>query len=135
MRPNNIGNYRVDSGYGPNTRTFRFGLWSYLRANLFHRAPWYLPLWYALFLSGCAATILQRRSPASTRMAWLALGIALLGTGEFLIGTLADCLDLARHLLIFHACTDLTVCFAVAWCVERTKFAAAFRGQAAKLPA
>jgi hypothetical protein len=51
-------------------------------------------------------------------MAWLALGIALLGAGEFLASNLADCLDMARHLFLFHACTDLTVCFAVAWGVE-----------------
>jgi hypothetical protein len=123
MRPNNIGNYRADAGYGPNARTQRFGLWSHIRSTLFHRAPWYLPLWYAVFLAGCASTLLRPRSPVLTRMAWLALGIALLGGGEFLVATLADCLDMARHLLLFHACTDLTVCFAVAWCAERASFA------------
>jgi hypothetical protein len=122
MRPNNLGNYRVDSGVGPNTRTHRFGLWSQIRSTLFHRAPWYLPLWFALFTAGCAATILQRRSPVFTRMAWLALGIALLGAGEFLVACLADCLDMARHLFVFHACTELTLCFAVACCVEGAKF-------------
>jgi hypothetical protein len=122
MRPNNLGNYRIDSGYGPNARTHRFGVWSDMRSALFHRAPWYLPLWYALFVAGCAATILRRRSAVSTRMAWLGLGIAFLGAGEFVVGCLADCLDLARHLFVFHVCTDLTVCFAVAWCVERVGF-------------
>jgi hypothetical protein len=32
---------------------------------------------------------------------------------------------MARHLFLFHACTDLTVCFAVAWGVERGSFAQA----------
>jgi len=99
-----------------------------MRSTLFHHAPWYLLLWYALFVPGCAATILQRPSGVVTRMAWLALGIALLGAGEFLVGTLADCLDLARHLLLFHACTDVTVCFAVAWCVEHAGFGEAKQG-------
>ena len=90
-----------------------------MRSALFHRAPWYLPLWYLLFVAGSGTAIVRRRSPVSTRMAWLALGIALLGAGEFLASTLADNADMARHLLLFHACTDLTVCFAVAWSVSR----------------
>jgi hypothetical protein len=121
MRANNLGNYRIGTGHEPSARTHRFGLWSDMRSALFHRAPWYLPLWYALFIAGCLTAILRPRSPVSTRIAWLALGIAFLGSGEFLASNLADCLDMARHLFIFHACTDLTVCFAVAWAVERAR--------------
>jgi hypothetical protein len=119
MRANNLGNYRIEAGHEPSARTHRFGLWSDMRSALFHRAPWYLPLWYSVFIAGCVTAILRWRSPVSTRMAWLALGIALLGAGEFLASNLADCLDMARHLFLFHACTDLTVCFAVAWGIER----------------
>jgi hypothetical protein len=122
MRASNLGNYRIEAGHAPSARTQRFALWSDMRSALFHRAPWYLPLWYCLFIAGCVAAILRGRSPVSTRMAWLALGIALLGAGEFLAANLADCLDMARHLFLFHACTDLTVCFAVAWGVERASF-------------
>jgi hypothetical protein len=118
MRPNNLGNYRADSGRGPSERTHRFGLWSDMRSALFHLAPWYLPLWYLLFLTGCAIAIRRRRSLVSVRMTWLALGIAVLGAGEFVASNLADCLDMARHLFLFHACTDLTVCLAVAWLVQ-----------------
>lgn len=137
MRPNNLGNYRFDSGHGNHARTHRFGLWSDMRSALFHRAPWYLPLWYALFFAGCIAAIRRGRSPASKRLAWLALGIAFLGAGQFLAGILADCLDMARHLFLFHACTDLTVCFAAAWCVQRAAFAKAGHasGHAAELTA
>jgi len=122
MRANNLGNYRIEAGHGPGARTHRFGLWSDMRSALFHRAPWYFPLWYGLFITGSVTAILRRRSPVSTRMAWLALGLALVGAGEFLASNLADCLDMARHLFLFHACTDLTVCFAVAWGVERANF-------------
>jgi hypothetical protein len=128
MRANNLGNYRIEAGHGPRARTRRFGLWSDMRSALFHRAPWYFPLWYSLFIAGCVTVILGRRSPVSTRIAWLALGIALLGAGEFLASNLADCLDMARHLFLFHACTDLTVCFAVAWGVERATFGKIDRG-------
>jgi hypothetical protein len=120
MRANNLGNYRSDSGYAPGARAHRFGLWSDMRSALFHRAPWYLLQWYCLFIAGCVTTVLPpRRSPVVARMAWLALGIAFLAAGEFVASNLADCLDMARHLFLFHACTDLTVCFAIAWGVER----------------
>ena len=132
MRANNLGNYRIDSGHGPCARTHRFGLWSDTRSALFHRAPWYFPLWYCLFIAGSVTAILRRRSPVSTRMAWLALGIALLGAGEFLASNLADCLDMARHLFLFHACTDLTVCFAVAWGVERASLAGRSIGESGR---
>ena len=128
MRANNLGNYRIEAGHEPRARTHQFGVWSDLRSALFHRAPWYLPLWYGLFIAGCATVILRRRTPVSTRMAWLALGIALLGAGEFVASNLADCLDMARHLFLFPACTDLTVCFAVAWGVERAGFGKVDRG-------
>jgi hypothetical protein len=121
MRANNLGNYRIEFGHEPHARTHRFGLWSDWRSALFHRAPWYLLLWYVLFVAACVAAILRPRSSISIRIAWLALGIALLGAGEFLTSTLADCLDMARHLFLFHACTDLTVCFAVAWAIERAE--------------
>jgi hypothetical protein len=122
MRANNLGNYRIEAGHEPGARTHRFGLWSDMRSALFHRAPWYLPVWYGLFVAGCVTAILRRRSLISTRIAWLALGIALLGAVEFLASSLADTLDMARHLFLFHACTDLTVCFAVAWCVNGLSF-------------
>jgi hypothetical protein len=119
MRANNLANYQIDSGRGPNARTHRFGLWSDMRSALFHRAPWYLPLWYAIFFTGCLAALRRPGSPVTTRMVWLAMGVGVLGAGEFLAGCLGDCLDMARHLFLFHACTDLTVCFAVAWCIKR----------------
>jgi hypothetical protein len=118
MRANNLGNYRIEEGHRPSERTRRFALWSDLRSRLFHRAPWYLPVWYALFFTGCAIVIARRHSRVWTRMAWLALGIGLLGAGEFLASSLADCLDVSRHLFLFHACTDLTFCFAAAWAVQ-----------------
>ena len=119
MRANNLGNYRIEAGHAPVARTHRFGVWSDMRSALFHRAPWYLPLWYLLFVGGCGAAVVRGRSPVFTRMAGLALGIALLGAGEFLASTLADSVDMARHLLVFHACTDLTVCFAAGYLFDR----------------
>ena len=50
MRANNLGNYPIEAGHEPRARTHRFALWSDMRSALFHRAPWYFPLWYGLFL-------------------------------------------------------------------------------------
>ena len=66
-------------------------------------------IWYAVFVAGAIAAI--RVHP---RVAWLGLGVAALGIGQFLVAALADCLETGRHLFIFHVCTDLTICFAVA---------------------
>jgi hypothetical protein len=119
MRSYNLSNYRVEDGHPPAARTWRWAWWSGLRAWLFHHAPWHLAVWYALFCAGCTAVLAGRASPAAQRMAWLSLGVVLLAAGEFAVANLADCLDVGRHLFVFHACTDLTVCFAAAWVVER----------------
>jgi hypothetical protein len=47
-------------------------------------------------------------------MRWMVLGIVALAAGEFFVASLADAAETFRHLFIFHACTDLTVCFAIA---------------------
>jgi hypothetical protein len=51
---------------------------------------------------------------------WVAAGIAALGVGEFVAAALGDSLDAARHLFLFHAATDLTICFAAAWVLQKT---------------
>jgi len=42
------------------------------------------------------------------------LGIVTLAIGEFCVASLADAAETHRHLFIFHACTDLTICFVLA---------------------
>jgi hypothetical protein len=111
MRPVNLGNFRAEDNRPPGARTERFAVWSNVRSALFRRWPWHIVLWYILFLSGCLAT----RSPVR----WVALGIAVLGAGEFAAAALLDSLDAGRHLFIFHAATDLTVCFAAAWLARK----------------
>ena len=64
-----------------------------------------------VFLAGC----LVSGSPVR----WVAMGIAALGAGEFAAAALADSLDAGRHLFLFHAATDLTVCFAAAWLLQK----------------
>ena len=111
MRQNNLSNFRVEAGHPPGARTQRFAAWSSLRGELLRRWPWHIAVWYALFAAGCLYL--------GSRVAWVALGVAALGAGEFLAASLADCLETARHLLLFQAATDLTLCFAVGWAIHQ----------------
>jgi hypothetical protein len=111
MRQSNLGNFRAEEGRPPGARTERFAVWSNIRAWLLGRWPWHMPLWYVVFLAGCLAS----RSP----LGWVATGIAALGLGEFALAALGDSLDAGRHLFLFHAATDLTICFAVAWLLQK----------------
>ena len=107
MRPSNLGNFRVEDGHPAGARSERFALWSSLRSGMLRRWPWHMVAWYLVFLAGCLAS----RSP----LKWVAMVIAVLGAGEFTAAALGDALDAARHLFLFQAATDLTVCFAAGW--------------------
>jgi len=108
IRPQNLSNYRREEGHRAGARTNRFALWSGLRSALLARWPYHIVLWYALFVAGAIAA-----TRAHPRVSWLGLGVAALGIGQFLVASLADCLETGRHLWMFHVCTDLTLCFAV----------------------
>jgi hypothetical protein len=118
MRSGNLSNYRRQEGHPAGARTHRLALWSGLRSAWLARWPYHIVVWYALFSAGAIATIRGRAHapPArvARRVAALALGVAALGIGQFLVASLADCLETGRHLFLFHVCTDLTVCFAAA---------------------
>jgi hypothetical protein len=111
MRPVNLGNFRAEDGRAPGARTERFAMWSDFRAWLLRRWPWHLPVWYVVFLAGCLAI----HSPVR----WVAIGIAALGLGEFALAALGDSLDAGRHLFLFQTATDLTICFAAAWLLQK----------------
>ena len=112
MRPVNLGNFRAEDVRAPGARTEHFALWSNWRSGLLRRWPWHMAAWYAVFLAGC----LVSGSP----LKWVAMGIAALGAGEFAAAALGDALDAGRHLFLFQAATDLTVCFAAGWLVQKT---------------
>jgi hypothetical protein len=115
FRQSNLSNFRRQDKRPPSALSDRFALWSGLRIWLLKRWPWHMPLWFALFITSTIAVLRSSRSAAERRLAWLALGIAALGLGQFAVAALADCLETGRHLFLFQALTDVTVCFAVAW--------------------
>jgi hypothetical protein len=113
MRPENLSNFRREDGHPPSARTNRFAIWSDFRRALFLKWPYHILAWYLLVIVGAI------RTPAPLR--WIVLGIVALAAGEFCVATLADAVETYRHLFIFHACTDLTVCFGVASVVSPDK--------------
>jgi hypothetical protein len=110
MRALNLSNFRRQDAPAHGWRASRFALWSDFRSALFRKWPHLILAWYLLVI---AASILTIRTPQA-RLGWIVLGIAVLGIGEFCVAGLADAAETYRHLFIFHACTDLTICFAIA---------------------
>lgn len=119
MRQSNLSNFRRQDGHSAGELTRRFALWSYLRENLTWRWPWHMVLWYVLFVTGAIAVLRTPRFDAEARLAWIGLGVAVLGAGQFAVAALADCLETGRHLFLFNACTDIMFCLAVAYLVSR----------------
>jgi hypothetical protein len=113
MRPENLSNFRREDGHPPGARTDRFALWSNFRRALFLKWPYHILAWYLLVI------VAAIRTPAPLR--WMILGIIVLAAGEFCVASLADAAETSRHLFIFHACTDLTVCFGIAAVVSPDK--------------
>jgi hypothetical protein len=100
IRPVNLRTIRrEDAG-----RTgFHYTFWSDFRSWLFRVWPWHIVVWYAAVVWFA----IQRRSV-------LVLGLCALALGEFFVASLTAASETYRHLFLFHAITDVTVCAAVA---------------------
>jgi hypothetical protein len=109
MRAPNLSNFRRQEALTRGWRAGHFALWSDFRSALLRRWPHHMLVWYLLVI---AASIRIVRTPQAL-LGWITLGIAALAIGEFCVAALADDLETYRHLFIFHACTDLTICFAI----------------------
>lgn len=110
MRQGNLGNFRREDGYPPSELSERFAAWSKLSGRLVRRWPLLVVAWYAGVIGVALAMVKRHRGPAI-----ICLGVAAMGVPEFCFASLADAIETDRHLLIFHAITGITVCFAGAW--------------------
>lgn len=107
MRQMNLANFRREDGRPPAQLSDRFAVWSALRERLYRRWPFLVVAWYASVIAAAAAMRKRHRGPAV-----ICLGMAAIGILEFCFASLADAIETERHLLLFHAATDVTICFA-----------------------
>jgi hypothetical protein len=112
MRALNLSNYRRQDAPTHGWRAGHFALWSDFRSALLRKWPHHLLAWYLLVIAGSIRIL---RTPAQALLGWITLGIAALGIGEFSVAALADAAETYRHLFIFHAATDLTICLAISF--------------------
>jgi hypothetical protein len=86
-----------------------FDSWSSLRSFLLLRAPWHVVL--LAFATAAGSLWLLFGSPDSSDRAFagLALVIQLVAASEFASAILADGLETARHVVIFHVATDISI--------------------------
>ena len=105
MRSDSLGSYPRSAGKPPVSRSSAFGWWSALRSSCFAHFEYHLPLWY-VFVFVFGGWLLSSRQ---SMLAGLWLVAASMGAMEFLITSLADAGETARHLLMFHYLTDMTI--------------------------
>jgi hypothetical protein len=109
-----LGNYRQEDGFPPGAQARHFGLWTRLRARWIERRPWHLPLWHCGFLALSAGLAWRYRFRTAGRLAAVALAVSGMAFLEFAGTSLGAAVETARHLFLFHALTDVTVCMALA---------------------
>jgi len=112
LRPLPLANYRLEDGYSAFTMTSHFCFWSDLRAGLFRVWPAHILVWYGLVIAAAAGVMKKGRTTSQRSLALVCLSICLLGMVEFAVASLGDGGDTRRHLFLFHALTDITVCIA-----------------------
>jgi hypothetical protein len=101
------GNLALEDGFKPRDQASTFTYWSDFRSFLLKHAPWHIIL-LALVTVGTAVWLLVL-SPADRRLAGLALVIQAIAALEYAVAILADGVETDRHLLLFHAATDITI--------------------------
>jgi hypothetical protein len=106
MRPDYMANYRQADGFPPHSVATRFSFWSNLRMRISTEYPYGLVVLYALPLLAIALR---------PRLLPLALTLAVAGTIEFAICTLADAIDTHRHMFLFHVITETVILLTVGW--------------------
>jgi hypothetical protein len=111
IRSRELPNFRQEDGYPPGALATRFSSWSSLRSRLLSAWPSHIIVWYLLLI--IVATLMLVRHPCSfTRGASaICLGVAAMALLEFCFASLTDALQTERHLFLFQAMTDVTVCF------------------------
>ena len=110
---NAYANFRRQDARKPRQVAERFALWSNIRSRLFFFWPEHILVWYLLLGAGVIAILRKHPSESLVNMASLTISLAVAAAIEFGVSSLADAVETSRHLLLFHALTDLTVLLAL----------------------
>ena len=105
MRP--YADRSLEDGFPPYSTATRFIWWTGIRAFLLRHAPWHVILLTCATLLGALWLIF--RSPPNRPFAALVLTTQTLAALEFAIASLADGVDINRHLITFHAATEISI--------------------------
>ena len=97
-----LGNYLQKDGFRPGALTTHFSAWSTLRSWLFRVFPLHAVLLYLLVFGACIRCAKWPLYP-------VCLLLAICGATEFAGTALLDCLENARHLILFHVITDMLI--------------------------
>jgi hypothetical protein len=109
-----FGNFRRQDAVRPGQRSEKFALWSDVRIRMFFWWPSHILVWYAMLAAGVCVVLWMRPSGIWVKMAWLTAGLAVAAGCEYSTSSLGDSEETFRHLFLFHALTDVTVCMVVA---------------------
>ena len=104
---------RRQDAHKPNELARNFASWSNLRSTLFLRWPHHILVWYTLLGTFIVLILRARPSVAAVRLAWITAALSGAAGIEYGVSSLADACETFRHLFLFHALTDLTVCMAL----------------------
>jgi hypothetical protein len=119
IQPRALGTYRRVDGFPPRTKTSRFTSWSRLRGQMFAWWPLHILAWYVTVMTVSLWLTFRHRGSAVGGTAAVCIGVALTAILEYGFASLADAIETDRHLFIFNALTDLTVCFATAALLQK----------------
>jgi hypothetical protein len=128
LRPLPLANYRQEDGFPPGTLAHHSCSWSDMRGFMFRVWPSHIVFWYWLVILGAIWTIARPRGLFAKRVAAICLGVCVIALLEFAVASLGDGSDTRRHLFLFHALTDVTICFSGAALLSEISNALSTRG-------
>ncbi len=114
IRAHNLSNFERSAGRPPGARATSFSLWTDLRTWLLARFPMHMVLWQVGLAAGALYGLFRGATPRRRALSGLCLVLVAMAVLEFGVASLADALETYRHLFLFHALTDIGICFAFA---------------------
>jgi hypothetical protein len=108
-----LGNYEKDTGEPPEAQSHFLDFWTSWKTVVFGNRPWLYAAWAVVLLAALWTLALRQPSKIRPRIVALsAMWTAMVVLAPFLV--LFDGIDTGRHLFLFNAMLDMTVCGLIA---------------------